>query len=64
MPNPQTTAPKPSLAGRVLLAEDDAAMRTLLTCRLRRAGFDSSTVFPRARILAGVGHKPKPQWTA
>jgi hypothetical protein len=21
-------------------------------------------VFPRARILAGVGHKPKPQWTA
>ena len=21
-------------------------------------------VCPRARILAGVGHKPKPQWTA
>ncbi|MEA2697185.1 MAG: hypothetical protein QOI66_1456 [Myxococcales bacterium] len=40
MSNPQTTATKPSPAGRVLLAEDDAAMRTLLACRLRRAGFE------------------------
>jgi DNA-binding NtrC family response regulator len=40
MSNPQTTSTEPCPAGRVLLAEDDPAMRALLARRLRRAGFD------------------------
>jgi len=31
---------EPCPTRRVLLAEDDAAMRTMLACRLRRAGFE------------------------
>jgi len=39
MSEQQTASTKPSPAGRILLAEDDAAMRALLARRLCRAGF-------------------------
>lgn len=40
MPIAPSVAIEPCPPRRVLLAEDDAAMRALLACRLRRAGFE------------------------
>jgi DNA-binding NtrC family response regulator len=57
MSNPQPTSTEPSPTGRVLLAEDDAAMRALLARRLCRAGFEvveASNGIEALERLAGV----------
>ncbi len=47
----QTAETDPIPGRRVLLAEDDAAMRTLLACRLRRAGFQVTEASNGAEAL-------------
>ena len=62
MSDPQTTSTEPRSAGRVLLAEDDAAMRALLARQLCRAGFEvievSNGTEALERLAYGWASKP------
>ena len=56
MPIAPSVAIEPYPPRRVLLAEDDAAMRALLACRLRRAGFEVVEASNGTEALQRLAH--------
>lgn len=54
-PAPRATATKPKAVGRVLIVEDDDAIRTLLERALASRGFDVVTARDGHEALAAVG---------
>lgn len=63
---PEVTLPKtlegpPGIRGRVLVADDDAANRDLLTRRLQQLGFAAETVVNGEEVLLRLGREPLPE---